>query len=71
MASDVAVKAGKRGAADLTPQIVAADPAAVSQTVSNLETVKAVVASYGSTQVAPTLPAASPGDKYFGTWGGG
>ena len=36
VASDVAVKAGKKGAADLTPQIVAADPAAVSQAVSNL-----------------------------------
>ena len=104
VASDVAVKAGKKGAADLTPQIVAADPAAVSQAVSNLasqlssviiaaglnpstfdpigapfrpnltgydfilENVKVVVAPDGSTQVTPTLPAASPVDKYVGTW---
>lgn len=36
VASDVAVAAGKKGAADLTPQIVAANPSAVSQAVSNL-----------------------------------
>ena len=36
VASDVAVTAGKKGAADLTPQIVAANPSAVSQAVSNL-----------------------------------
>ena len=104
VASDVAVKAGKKGAADLTPQIVAADPSAVSQAVSNLasqlssvivaaglnpstfdpigapfrpnqkgydfvlENVKVVVAPDGSTQVTPTLPEASPVDKYVGTW---
>lgn len=36
VASDVAVKAGKKGAADLTPQIIAANPSAISQAVSAL-----------------------------------
>lgn len=36
VASDVAVNAGKKGAADLTPQIVAANSSAVAQAVSNL-----------------------------------
>jgi hypothetical protein len=36
VASDVAVNAGKKGAADLTPQIVAANSSAVAQAISNL-----------------------------------
>ena len=36
VASDVAVAAGKKGAADLTPQIVAANPSAITKAVSNL-----------------------------------
>ena len=36
VASDIAVNAGKKGAADLTPQIIAANSSAVAQAVSNL-----------------------------------
>lgn len=36
VASDVAVKAGKKGSADLTPQIVAANSSAVAQAISDL-----------------------------------
>ncbi|MEO5670745.1 MAG: hypothetical protein ABIR26_08660 [Ramlibacter sp.] len=61
VASDVAKAAGKAGAADLTPQIVAANPAAVTTAINNLASlIQPVISAAGITSFDPLSAAFRP-----------
>jgi hypothetical protein len=60
VASDVAVAAGKSGARDLTPQILAANTAAVAQAVNNLRSSLSSVITAAGLTVATFDPIGAP-----------
>ena len=66
VASDVAKAAGKAGAADLTPQIVAANPAAVTTAVNNLASlIQPVISAAGITSFDPLSAPFRPDHKGY------
>lgn len=60
VASDVAIAGGKKGAADLSPQIVAANPSAITVSISNLRTQLSSVITTAGLTVATFDPIAVP-----------